>query len=81
MRANMACVTNWSSFPGELKLPGCTQVLHMPVFSTKGFFDACIIFHPTPSTMGVLISHRPQPIAEGKAAEAAQDPIFGEKIM
>mmetsp|Transcript_83248 Transcript_83248/g.269468 ORF Transcript_83248/g.269468 Transcript_83248/m.269468 type:complete len:401 (+) Transcript_83248:74-1276(+) len=75
LASNIAVVSNWAGFGAELKLPGCQQVIHKPVFVTKGIMDGCIIFKPTSDKLAVLIIDRPA--SDGPET----DPALGQQIF
>lgn len=49
------CVTNWASFYQHVVLPGCTQVIHLPVYGTDMPLPAAlVIFRPTEDSLALL---------------------------
>ena len=56
---NLIHVTNWASLnKTPLKLPGCTQTLHLPIMSPGPMprgYSVCIIFQATEERLGVRV--------------------------
>ena len=74
LMAHMGVASNWATFPFKLEFPTSEQLLHTPVFVTKGFFDALIIFQPMPGKLGVLVADRPSGLEQA-------DPAVGQRIL
>ena len=50
-------ITNWSSMSnGNLNIPECTQILHLPYLNTKEMLeDSCVIFKARPKQVAVML--------------------------
>lgn len=73
LRGRFGVVTNWASLQQEIGLPGCQQVLHLPVLTRIALDGAMIIFRPRADALAVLIAERQK---RGHAHEQA----LGERI-
>lgn len=53
----MALITNWATFTGDLTLPDCKQILHLPLYPTpdKVPFDCAIVFEPNPGQTAMIV--------------------------
>merc|ERR1712025_1434921 len=55
LRGNFGVSTNWASLQSVCNLPGCEQLLHLPVLSEILIDGAMVVFRPTPNTLGVVL--------------------------
>jgi hypothetical protein len=53
----MALITNWATFTGDLTLPDCKQIIHLPLYPTpdKVPFDCAIVFEPNPNQTAIIV--------------------------
>ena len=55
MNCTVDLVTSWASFADELRIDGCEQGLHLPVYDAARIpLNAAIIFRPLPGKLGML---------------------------
>mmetsp|Transcript_29496 Transcript_29496/g.41124 ORF Transcript_29496/g.41124 Transcript_29496/m.41124 type:complete len:112 (-) Transcript_29496:167-502(-) len=79
----MGVVSNWASFLEEdLTLPGCKQLLHLPLYdldsmSTAGpGYSSCILFRPKKRKLALFIAGE-----ENLVASLKNQPIVGKSIF
>lgn len=56
----MSLITNWATFTGDLSLPDCKQIIHLPLHATpnKMPFDCAIVFEPNPDQTAIIVFAR-----------------------
>jgi len=75
LRGNFAVATNWASVQTVCDLPGCKQLVHLPVLSKMFIDGGMIIFRPTPTTLGVVLGER-----KLRQGALAAEPALGARI-
>mmetsp|Transcript_28905 Transcript_28905/g.39888 ORF Transcript_28905/g.39888 Transcript_28905/m.39888 type:complete len:151 (+) Transcript_28905:802-1254(+) len=59
----MSIISNWCSFYGDLELPGCKQLMHVPVYDLVGETAPgeamCCVFRPRGDKLAVMLAGPP----------------------
>lgn len=61
LRSRFGVVTNWASIAEEVRLPGCKQIIHLPVLGPILIDGAMVIFRPKAGELGVALGERREP--------------------
>ena len=71
LRTRHGLVTNWASVHQDLVLPGCKQIVHMPIIDSPPMFGGClVIFKATAEQLGMYLIGQPsvlEPILKSEA--------------
>lgn len=83
MRIKAAIITNWATFWKEFSIPGCTEILHLPVVDPQGpAYGYAIIFKPRADSLGVWISFRDKKTMTNlRQSEGRDGPLSADLIV
>lgn len=66
LKSNWAVVTNWASFVRSVALPGCEDMIHLPIMNPASLLmrSTLVIFKPKKDVLAALVMARSDTVAE-----------------